>query len=316
MKVVVTGGLGFIGSHLAKALRSLGFYVHIWDAHTYAANLDFLSGSESFAWRYLDITSEKDVRMAMALDRPDAIFHLAAESHVCRSIEGPRRFVETNVLGTFNLLEAARELCPDSRFVHVSTDEVFGEAEGTSRFSEATPYAPRSPYSASKASSDHLAKAYRETYGMSVTVTNCSNNFGPHQHEEKLIPRTIRHLLEGKEIIVHGKGDHVRDWIWVGDHVDGLIRIMDQGDAHQYLLGGECELTNIEVINMVIEAVAKEGLLSGVPLLRHTNDRPTDDRRYAVDPSLAKTLGWAPGGKEKMMDRLRETVRWYAARKG
>lgn len=302
MKIVVTGALGFIGSHLFNKLSADQYLsVSAWDNHSYAAQPKHIGGKP---WRYVDMNNMESVRQAMAETKPHAIFHLAAESHVCRSIQGPGKFFNTNIMGTYNLLEAARQMCPGAKIIHVSTDEVFGEAlDGA--FTESTPYAPRSPYAASKAASDHIANSYRETYGMSVVVTNCSNNFGPHQNTEKLIPMVIKSIKMGLPITVHGDGTHVRDWLWVHDHVDALITILAKGTDNKYVIGGEMHLQNIDVVQKIIELMGGDQ-----SMIRYTDGRPTDDKCYMVDPSRLKSIGWAPS-KDNFMDNLKKTIESY-----
>ncbi len=314
--ILVTGGYGFIGSNLVRHLLDTTLEeIVVMDAMTYAARPEWVMQHKD---RYRVKPFLKDIRDPIACKeviasyKPDYIFHLAAESHVCNSIRGPRDFVETNVLGTFNLLEAMRSEQSKARLVHVSTDEVFGELENDgSSFNRSTPYAPRSPYSATKAGSDHLVRAWVETYGINAVVTNCSNNYGPNQHDEKLIPRAISRIFSGQPMTVHNSGTNVRDWIWVEDHCRGLAMAAVHGQkGGTYLFGGETELQNIEVIEAVHRAVIKVTGQHHDLNLEYTNDRPTDDTRYAIDTSEATVdLGWAP--QAHFYDQLEETVRWY-----
>lgn len=326
MRVLVTGAYGFIGSNLVLNLleNEPSLTVYALDSMTYAARPDYLfstlenRGDQKLRFKAIsaDVNEPRSLELNLSVTQPDVIFHLAAESHVCRSIEGPRQFVQTNVVGTFNLLEAIRIGCPNTRLVHVSTDEVFGELlKNEPPFSEDTQIAPRSPYAASKAASDHLVMAYHHTYGLNATVTNCSNNFGPNQHEEKLIPKTIAAILSSKPVSVYGSGQQVRDWLWVDDHCEALRYVAARGLAgKRYCIGGENERTNLDVIQDVLMAVREA---TGQPFdasLVHTNDRPTDDQRYAIDCSSMKSLGWAP--TKAYHDKLRDTVRWYLATLG
>jgi dTDP-glucose 4,6-dehydratase len=306
MRIVVTGALGFIGSHLYNKLRMMQqMEVEAWDSHDVGANT---SNINNMPWRFVDIKNKNDVYKSMAQFKPHVVFHLAAQSHVCRSIIDPSEFFETNIQGTANVMEAARKLVPGARIIHVSTDEVFGEAINGA-FTESTPYAPRSPYAASKAASDHIALSYRETYGLSVTVTNCSNNFGPHQHTEKLIPMTINAYLTNGVIRIHGSGEHMRDWLWVGDHVDALIKIMSSGHEQRYVIGGLCVKKNIEVIREIM-SIMEDELGYQRPNVIHTNDRPTDDKIYEVNPQKLMAMGWKPS-PELFKDNLRKTIKYY-----
>lgn len=308
MKVVVTGALGFIGSHLFNKLSSIeGLKVEAWDAYGIGADTKHIYGKP---WKYVDVRYYDEVRRAMAIAQPHVIFHLAAQSHVCRSIEDPTEFFDTNAIGTVNVLEAARQIVPGARIVHVSTDEVFGEALHGA-FTETTPYAPRSPYAASKAASDMAAMSYRQTYAMSITVTNCSNNFGPHQHTEKLIPMVIDAYINRGKINVHGDGSHKRDWLWVHDHVDALIRVMTLGPGPKYVIGGLNVRTNMEVIKLVQHIMEQDYKFQPVEMV-FTDDRPTDDTIYEVNPSLMQSLGWSPS--QDFIDNLRRTVKYYVER--
>ena len=321
MKILITGGHGFIGSNLIKILLgkfNKEFEIINLDCNTYAARpqyLDEFREYENYEHVNVNIRDQESVLRVFNKYRPDSVVHLAAESHVCNSIKGPRLFYETNVMGTLNLLEGFLKLDNGGRFLHVSTDEVFGELPldaPDQKFSELTPVAPRSPYSSSKAASDHIVQSYHYTYGMNTCITNCSNNYGPNQHHEKLIPKTIKHLLKGQPVIVHGKGDHVRDWIFVEDHCRGLLSTLMFGrtSGERYCLGGNCEKSNMEIIQSI--HIAMQGILGKriVMDLRSTNDRPTDDLRYAVDTYKAKNqLGWSPS--PDFNGRLEETIKWY-----
>lgn len=334
MKILVTGGSGFIGSNFIRfwfGQHPKDTIINL-DAMTYAARPAHLEqflhevkpiGVGEYRFERVDITNRWAVSKAMQRHKPDHVFHFAAESHVCRSILGPEAFVHTNVVGTFNLLEEFRELhklSPEGhRFVHISTDEVFGElpldkfdmlGEEIPLFSETTPIAPRSPYAASKASSDLLAKCYAETYGLHTIIMNCSNNFGPNQHSEKLIPRTIQLILEGKAMTVYGKGNQVRDWLWVFDNCKAIgMAFLTGKPGERFCVGGRKELTNLEVIQAVFEAVKKyvpEAKLD----LSFTTDRPTDDLRYAINCSKLESTGWK-ASTEEFERNLERTVLWY-----
>lgn len=325
--VLVTGGAGFIGSAVVRHLvhDSPHRVVNV-DALTYAANLDSVrdvQSSERYVFAKLDIRDRAAVRSVFERHRPDAVIHLAAESHVDRSIDAPGAFVETNVLGTHELLEAARRHWLGLgkrdrglfRFIHVSTDEVFGSLRRDGRFSVQTPYDPSSPYSASKAASDHLVRAWYRTFGLPTVVTNCSNNYGPFQFPEKLIPLMILNAVEGKELPVYGRGDNVRDWLHVDDHARALILAMEKGEPGQtYLVGGYGERRNLEVVecicDLVDELVGEGSGGSRRGLVRFVEDRPGHDLRYAIDPSKIETeLGWVP--EHGFEDGLRDTVKWY-----
>lgn len=322
MKVLVTGGAGFIGSAVVRLAVARGHSVVNVDALTYAACLDNVA---SVASSSLYCFEQADIRDRAALDRifdqhrPDAVMHLAAESHVDRSIDGPGDFIETNITGTFNMLEAARAYWtragkPEAfRFHHISTDEVFGTLGDTGKFTEDTPYAPNSPYSASKAASDHLVRAWHETYGLPVVMTNCSNNYGPYHFPEKLIPVVILNALAGKPIPVYGKGENVRDWLFVEDHADALLLVVEKGDiGRSYNIGGENEARNIDIVRTIC-ALLDEMHPAGAPhdrLISFVTDRPGHDLRYAIDPArIRQELGWRPS--VTLEEGLRRTVRWY-----
>jgi dTDP-glucose 4,6-dehydratase len=324
--ILVTGGAGFIGSNFIHYLfGKAGFEGRVvnLDALTYAGNPESLAdidaslGGKRYFFEKADIRDSGAVTAVFANYQPDAVVHFAAESHVDRSILGPGDFVTTNVMGTFNLLEAARAAWGDRKdvlFHHISTDEVYGSLGETGFFSEETPYDPRSPYSASKAGSDHLVMAYHHTYGLPVTLSNCSNNYGPFQFPEKLVPLMILNMLEGKALPVYGDGKNIRDWLYVEDHNSAVWTIMRKGEAGRgYNIGGENEWENIRLLSRLIEIVAEEtgrdpGALRA--LISYVKDRPGHDRRYAIDCSRLKSeLGWR---QEHSFDEgLRATVRWY-----
>jgi len=328
--LLVTGGAGFIGSNFVlSTVAQAGEPVVNLDKLTYAGslrNLDALHGDARHTFVQGDICDRALLRRLLEHHRPRAIVHLAAESHVDRSIEGPAEFVQTNVVGTFSLLEEARTYwmqlaAPERaafRFLHVSTDEVYGSlGPGDPAFTEETPYAPNSPYSASKASSDHLVRAYHHTYGMPTLITNCSNNYGPHQFPEKLIPLMIHHALAGKPLPVYGDGLNVRDWLYVEDHCTALCEVLARGrPGDVYNVGGGAEMTNIDLVRtlcaLLDEAKPRTGG-SYESLITFVKDRPGHDRRYAIDSGkIRRELGWRP--QETFESGLRKTVRWYLAR--
>jgi dTDP-glucose 4,6-dehydratase len=322
MKLLVTGGCGFIGSAVVRLAVARGHEVVNLDALTYAANpanVAEAARSNLYSFERADIRDRAALDRIFALHRPDAVMHLAAESHVDRSIDGPADFVETNVTGTFNLLEAARAHWqragrpPGFRFHHVSTDEVFGSLGPEGRFSETTPYAPRSPYSATKAASDHLVRAWHETYGLPVVLTNCSNNYGPFHFPEKLVPVTILNALQGRPIPVYGAGANVRDWLYVEDHAEALLLVLAQGrTGATYAIGGENEACNIDLVRSICRLM-DEMHPEGAPhdrLIAFVADRPGHDARYAIDPGrIRDELGWRPS--VTLEEGLRRTVRWY-----
>ena len=324
MKLLVTGGAGFIGSAVVRRAVAAGHAVVNLDALTYAACLDNVAEaaeSPRYAFEHADIRDRAALDRIFAAHRPDAVMHLAAESHVDRSIDGPGTFVETNVTGTYTLLEAARahwtrEGRPEGfRFHHVSTDEVYGSLppDPSVKFTEATAYDPRSPYSASKAASDHLVRAWHHTYGLPVVLTNCSNNYGPYHFPEKLIPVVILNALAGRAIPVYGQGENVRDWLYVEDHADALLTVVQRGAVgRSYNIGGEAEARNIDLVRMIC-ALMDEMVPAGAPhdrLISFVTDRPGHDLRYAIDPSRMRgELGWRPS--VTLEEGLRRTVRWY-----
>ncbi len=310
MRLLVTGGAGFIGSNFVHfVLRSNpGDEVVVLDVLTYAGNLENLQAAEGNArFRFVKGSINDTSVVDRLVSECDAVVHFAAESHVDRSILGPRAFVETNVLGTFVLLEAARKY--GKRFHHVSTDEVFGALAPTdAAFTEATAYDPRSPYSASKAGSDHLVRAYHHTYGLPVTISNCSNNYGPYHFPEKLIPLAITNLLEGKSVPVYGDGRQVRDWLYVEDHARAIALILERGRVGEtYCIGGNAEKENIWIVKKLLELLGKDATS-----IEYVEDRPGHDRRYAIDFSkLRSELGWEPS--VTLEDGLRRTVEWFRA---
>lgn len=308
-KILITGGCGFIGSNFIRLLLQSQPDCRIvnLDKLTYAGNPHNLSDIEAVP-RYCfvkgDICDSALVNELFVAEEFDTIVHFAAESHVDRSITGPAEFIQTNIVGTFTLLEAARKAWAgrrDVRFLHVSTDEVYGSLGDTGFFTETTPYDPRSPYSASKASSDHLVSAYHHTYGLPTLITNCSNNYGPYHFPEKLIPLIIHNALHGRELPVYGDGKNVRDWLFVVDHCTAILRVLEQGRfGETYNIGGNNEKQNLEVVQTICDLLdAKVGLLpDGQPrraLIRFVTDRPGHDRRYAIDASkIRNELGWEP----------------------
>ncbi|WP_323011168.1 dTDP-glucose 4,6-dehydratase [Paracoccus sp. (in: a-proteobacteria)] len=325
MKILVTGGAGFIGSAVVRQAVARGHAVVNLDALTYAACLDNVA---SVAQSPLHAFEQADIRDRAALDRifdqhaPDAVMHLAAESHVDRSIDGPGDFVETNITGTYNMLEAARAYWTRKgrpagfRFHHISTDEVFGSlpADPSVKFTEDTAYDPRSPYSASKAASDHLVRAWHETYGLPVVLTNCSNNYGPFHFPEKLIPVIILNALASKPLPIYGDGSNIRDWLFVEDHADALLLVVEKGElGRSYNIGGENERTNLELVKTLCEILDRlqpktEG--SYAEQITFVTDRPGHDARYAIDPSrIREELGWRPS--VTVEEGLERTVRWY-----
>jgi dTDP-glucose 4,6-dehydratase len=332
MKILVTGGAGFIGSAVIRhVINHTPHQVINIDRLTYAGNLESLAGvvdSDRYAFEQIDICDASALRKTFSTHRPDALMHLAAESHVDRSIDGPGEFIQTNIVGTYTLLEAARAHWqtlddsdkPNFRFHHISTDEVYGDLEGPEDlFREETPYAPSSPYSASKAGSDHLVRAWGRTYGLPVVVTNCSNNYGPYHFPEKLIPLIILSALRGKPLPVYGKGTQVRDWLFVEDHARALVKVVAEGVVGEtYNIGGHNEKQNIEVVRAVcglldeLRPSAHDGIKKYEELITFVKDRPGHDVRYAIDASkIQRELGWVP--QETFESGLRKTVEWYLA---
>ncbi|MFK7942340.1 MAG: dTDP-glucose 4,6-dehydratase [Paracoccaceae bacterium] len=322
MKILVTGGCGFIGSAVVRQAIAAGHRVINLDALTYAANpanVSSVADNPAYAFEQADICDSDALTRIFAAHTPDAVMHLAAESHVDRSIDGPGAFIQTNILGTAALLQAARSYWdgagrPDTfRFHHVSTDEVYGSLGDTGLFTEETAYDPRSPYSASKASSDHLVRAWGETYGLPIVLTNCSNNYGPYHFPEKLIPVIILRALAGEPIPVYGKDDHVRDWLYVEDHATALLTVLQRGRLGEtYNIGGNAEAQNIEIVRKVC-ALLDARQPEGAPhdrLISFVTDRPGHDFRYAIDASKIKDeLGWEP--TVTLDEGLARTVDWY-----
>ena len=323
MKILVTGGAGFIGSAVVRLAIARGHAVVNVDALTYAACLDNLASvavHPNYVFEHVDIRDRAALEAVFAKHTPDVVLHLAAESHVDRSIDGPADFIETNVNGTFNMLEAARSYWqaqgkPEAfRFHHISTDEVFGSLGPTGMFTEVTPYDPRSPYSASKASSDHLVRAWHETYGLPVVLTNCSNNYGPYHFPEKLIPVVILNALAGKPLPIYGDGGNIRDWLYVEDHADALLLVLEKGAVgRSYNIGGENERTNLELVKTLCEILDRLQPRDGrsyADLITFVTDRPGHDARYAIDPSrIRDELGWRPS--VTVEEGLEKTVQWY-----
>ncbi|WP_435165298.1 dTDP-glucose 4,6-dehydratase [Falsirhodobacter sp. 1013] len=324
MNILITGGAGFIGSAVVRQAIRDGHSVVNVDALTYAAcedNVAEAAKSPNYVFEKADIRDRAALDRIFAQHKPDAVMHLAAESHVDRSIDAPGDFIETNVLGTFNMLEAARAFWtqqgkPDTfRFHHISTDEVFGTLGETGQFTEDTPYAPNSPYSASKAGSDHLVRAWHETYGLPVVMTNCSNNYGPYHFPEKLIPVVILKALAGEPIPVYGKGENVRDWLYVEDHADALLTVVQKGElGRSYNIGGENEARNIDIVQTICAILDEKRPKNHAyaDQITFVTDRPGHDLRYAIDPTRIRTeLGWRPS--VTLEQGLEKTVDWYLA---
>ncbi|AYR20613.1 dTDP-glucose 4,6-dehydratase [Alcaligenes faecalis] len=330
MRILVTGGAGFIGSAVIRHLiLDTNHSVLNVDKLTYAGNLESVAPVASnprYQFAHADICDASQMRQLLTQFCPDVIMHLAAESHVDRSIDGPAAFIHTNIMGTYTLLEAARHYWSSLpvedqarfRFHHISTDEVYGDLDGTDKlFVETTPYAPSSPYSASKASSDHLVRAWHRTYGLPVLITNCSNNYGPYHFPEKLIPHVILNALKGKPLPIYGKGDQIRDWLYVEDHARALVLVATTGKAGEtYNIGGHNEKQNLEVVQSICTILEKlapskpKGVKQYADLITFVTDRPGHDKRYAIDASkIANKLGWQP--KETFETGLCKTVTWY-----
>nr|WP_322939340.1 dTDP-glucose 4,6-dehydratase [Pseudomonas sp. s4] len=330
MRILVTGGAGFIGSALIRHLiQHTGHEVLNLDKLTYAGNLESLApvaDSPRYRFVHADIADNERVAASLTEFQPDAIMHLAAESHVDRSIDGPAAFIQTNIVGTYSLLESTRaywlglsaERKAAFRFHHISTDEVYGDLHGVDDlFTETTPYAPSSPYSASKAASDHLVRAWQRTYGLPVLITNCSNNYGPYHFPEKLIPLMILNALAGKPLPVYGNGQQVRDWLYVEDHARALLKVVSEGKVGEtYNIGGHNEQKNLDVVKAIcalLEELAPEkpaGIGRYEDLITYVQDRPGHDLRYAIDAGkIERELGWVP--QETFASGLRKTVQWY-----
>jgi len=332
LKLFVTGGAGFIGSAVIRlAISETDFEVINVDKLTYAGNLESLKSVEDsprYHFERVDICDEEAVSALFSKYKPDAIMHLAAESHVDRSIDGPAEFMKTNIMGTYTLLEAAKKhwtTLSDGdqksfRFHHISTDEVYGSLGATGLFKEEDSYKPNSPYSASKASSDHLVRAWLHTFGLPVVTTNCSNNYGPYQFPEKLIPLITLNALDGKKLPVYGKGENVRDWLYVDDHARALLTVLEKGKVGEtYNIGGHNEHTNIDVVHRICDILDELRPDSKIgkrrDLIEYVTDRPGHDLRYAIDPTkIAEELGWTP--KETFDTGLKKTVKWYLENQG
>jgi dTDP-glucose 4,6-dehydratase len=325
MKILITGGAGFIGSAVVRQAVARGHHVVNVDALTYAAclaNVAQVADSPLYTFEHADIRDRDALERVFTAHQPDIVMHLAAESHVDRSIDGPGDFIETNIIGTFNMLEAARKYWTECgtpegfRFHHISTDEVFGSlpADPAVQFTEATPYDPRSPYSASKAASDHLVRAWAETYGLPVVLSNCSNNYGPYHFPEKLIPVVILNALAGKQLPIYGDGSNIRDWLYVEDHADALLLVATKGAlGRNYNIGGENERTNLQLVQTIcgiLDRLRPRDTGAYADLITFVTDRPGHDARYAIDPTRIRTeLDWRPS--VTVEEGLERTVRWY-----
>lgn len=325
MKILVTGGAGFIGSAVVRLAIARGHAVVNLDALTYAAcldNLALVAESPLYSFEHADIRDRAELDRVLTKHQPDAVMHLAAESHVDRSIDGPGDFISTNVTGTYTLLEAARSYWlandrpPAFLFHHISTDEVFGSLGPDGLFTETTPYNPRSPYSASKAASDHLVQAWYHTYGLPVVMTNCSNNYGPYHFPEKLVPVIILNALAGKSLPIYGNGANVRDWLYVEDHADALLLVLEKGSlGRSYNIGGDNERSNLDLVHMlcaILDRKRPKAAGSYADQITFVTDRPGHDARYAIDPTrIREELGWSPS--VTLEQGLERTVDWYLA---
>jgi dTDP-glucose 4,6-dehydratase len=329
MKIIVTGGAGFIGSNFVRLALKQGHETVVLDLLTYAGHestLNDVKNLKGFSFIKGDIADRELVKDVFAKNKPDAVVHFAAETHVDRSIDNPASFLKTNVMGTFELLDAARNqqgLSAGFRFIHVSTDEVYGALGPTGAFTEDSPYAPNSPYSASKAGADLLARSYHETFKFPVIITNCSNNYGPCQFPEKLIPLMLLNALEAKDLPVYGDGGQIRDWLYVEDHCEAILQVLAKGKlGAKYLIGGRSEKTNLDLLDHLLTileelrpavqnpAMKARGVVRYGDLKKFVADRPGHDRRYAIDPSFTeKEIGWKP--RHTFKDGLRQTVEWY-----
>jgi dTDP-glucose 4,6-dehydratase len=321
-RLLITGGAGFIGSAVVRLAIGRGYHVINLDAMTYAANASNLASVDTsplYVFEHADIRDRAALDIIFARHRPDCVMHLAAESHVDRSIDGPADFIETNITGTFNLLESARAHWTPTgkpagfRFHHISTDEVFGSLGADGQFTEDTAYDPRSPYSASKAASDHLVRAWGETYGLPIVLTNCSNNYGPFHFPEKLVPVAILNALHGRTIPVYGKGQNIRDWLYVEDHADALLLVLEKGQlGRSYNIGGENERRNIDLVQEICRILDRKRPKSTpyADQITFVTDRPGHDARYAIDPArIRDELGWRPS--LTVEEGLEKTVQWY-----
>ncbi len=315
-KILVTGGLGFIGSNLVKMLLDKNFYVINVDKISYASNfynLKDISNKKNYKFFKTDIGNKKKLKKIFNLFKPICVFNLAAETHVDRSIDGPKKFIESNILGTFNLLECFKEFSKKnkkSKLIHISTDEVFGDVlVGRSR--ETDSYAPSSPYAATKASSDHLVYSYVRTYDIPAIITNCSNNYGPRQHPEKLIPKLIYNAMNNKPLPIYGKGKNSREWIYVNDHCDALIKVFQKGKiGHFYNIGSNFNINNLKVIKILLSTIKRKIKIGRHVKIKFVKDRPGHDLRYAINSSkIKKELGWKP--KTRFIEGIENTFSWY-----